>query len=1113
MGLLQILPAQEQLVGILAPILGDEASDTGIASVLKFLEEIDTDNLSSSMAARLDQMVTAGIQMDPEILTGSVFEQFQQILDSLPANPDELIAPMASNLEVIKNLSSSNLSEQLLTGIDGLQNIEALIPANTQELLGSAADQFTALKGEFISGTFGQIRQWSDSVGVLYDELEPLLTNGPGTLEERLIGFLDEKVSDLIRLILPRGNPATLFSEMTDTAILADRVSELVQMKADVITAMNLANADFQRGNFTNTIHLANAQTAFLQLTDTLGDIAGKLRVVFDQEISTPEGLARALNRQLDEFSQIDIVDLGNIRDKFTEAINKLEVTIEDLDLEATREIIENAFEQLHEVIDQFDLGQLSARISELKTELETALERLDSSLFETVASIRDIFGRLKDTLQSVAATFGSYDENGEFSFFIQQDIENFLSDIRLILERTLKPMLDQFKEQINQALTQVAEELEAVQEEVEDTKNQLLAALQDVNNQLQSLNVTDTMNAARAELDSMLNDLGSIDYDPLVDPVVGQVNEMRDDLRNIDVSSLNEFTIGALKVAVEVVVAVDFSTQITNVLMDEFDSLLDIPKRAIDDIEAEVENVLQKFKELEPDALLSPLDDLFDPVTTHLDNLDLTSLLEPLDSWYEQTQQELEKVSPVSLLQPLIDLHTQLFEGFNTLSPEALIQPLQEAIDSVKEEIETIDISGLTAEVSRIIDDFTERLNDISPERLLVPLIDAFDKIMGALDRFNPGALLEPFGSIFGALAQPLASLTEDHAISINDAFTSLRSVFDAFDPRQLFQSMRETSVAVGELLDEADIGGLIADLREPFNSMVASLPAEGDAENGYPSINVAELNPLENIAITRSASDFQRFQSQLSAWADAGPPSELIARYDEIKPKLESLVPEWVGETISADSVRRAFEAANPLHIEAEVNQLYETIKNQLRNFDPRILQENLTETFDRIQDAILGIDPVALTSEVQSLIDDITKRVDAIDLQIIEDELLGVVEEIQTIIAGLNPSPIIDQLQAEVDGVRNRLSELQPSEVLGDLSGPLGTADDIVAAFDPAGFKEPLEETFDNIRSVIEHIDVSIVLQPIVDRLDQLRDELENGLNRTETAFNGMIAAIPV
>jgi vacuolar-type H+-ATPase subunit E/Vma4 len=1113
MGLLQQLPTPEQVTGILAPVLGDEAAGTGVAGVLQLLDQLDTSNLSASLSVRLDQNFSVGVSADASAATTGVMSQFQQAIESFP-EPSSLIQPLTARFDQLKNLSTDNLSTQLLAGIDGLQNIESLFPPNARELIAGAADRIMGIKDEFISGEFGQLRQWSESVQKLYAEIQPLISGGSGAIEDRLLEYLRAKITDLVRLILPGENLALAVSSTLDAAISADKLLAIGAIKADLTGAMGLARAEFEQGNFTNTAHFAAAQAAFQRLTEMISAITTAFHRFLDQPAASVAGLSGILQQQFDYFREIEIVDLGNIKDKFAAAIQRIEDAIKGLDLGVVRRKIEEVFEEINGVIGRFDLNRLTTKLADLQNQLQIVLDALDGALYEAIAAIRAVFTKIKDALRSIASALGSYDEQGVFHFHIQQQIEGFLNGVKQTLQETIRPLLEEFKSTIGQTLQQVRDGLNAVKGEIEAVKARLEEMLQGVNEELQSLDVAGTVESTRQKLEEMLNSLGVIDFDPVVDPVVGQINEMSTALKKIDVSSLNEFTIGALKVAVEVVVAIDFSVQITDALMAEFDKLLEIPKNALGEIETSVEGVIERFGQLAPAALLAPLDDLFDPITAHLDALKLETLIKPLDEWYGRAQQGLDQISPATLLQPLIDLHARLTGALDSISPAGLISPLREAIEGVKAQIRKIDVTGLASELSGVINRVKSALDQIAPDRLLTPLVTAFDKIIGALDGFDPAILLKPFADIFGAIAAPLANLTADHARLIGEIFTVLRGIVDAFDPRTLFRVVREKAAAVSTMLQQLGIGGIIAALKGPYDAMSAAFETGGGKANASLSVSVEGLNPLRNVALTQAAADLQTIQSRLDALAQAEPPADLANSYDTgIRKLLESLIPAWAKENISADSIRRAFQLANPLNLTAEINRLYEAIKQQLHNFDPRILQEQIKASFEKLTASITSLDPQAILSQVQGVIDALIQRLDGIDLQLIADELDGVADEVRNVIAGLDPRPIIAQLQGLVDEVKGLVAALQPSQLLSELNEPFELSKAIVAEFNPATFKEPLQTVFENIQTVLAAIDIGIILKPLAERLEQLRSELEEGLKRTETAFNGMLQAIPV
>jgi hypothetical protein len=468
--------------------------------------------------------------------------------------------------------------------------------------------------------------------------------------------------------------------------------------------------------------------------------------------------------------------------------------------------------------------------------------------------------------------------------------------------------------------------------------------------------------------------------------------------------------------------------------------------------------------------------------------------------------------VSPAALLQPVIDLYLQLEQSLNAVSPAALVQPLQTLIDGIKADIRRIDVASLASELTGALDRIKALLNRMSPAGLLTPLINVFDKVMGALDQFDPAALLKPFSDLFGAVAGVLANLTADGVKAVAGIFAVLRDIADAFDPRRLFALIREKLAGIAAVVQQVNMGGLLASLKSPFEAMQASFALHGGPANVSVSARVDALNPLRNPALGQVVADVQYVQSRLTALANAQPPAALVERYDKVRVVLEGLLPVWARENVSAASIKRAFEAANPLNLKAEIDAIFGAVKAKLRTFDPRLIQAHLQQSFDKFQDAIFGLGPELLT-DAQATITALTARLDVIDLRLITRELQGVVDEIMGVIKGLDPRPIIANLQGIVDEVKAVVEALRPSTLLADLQAPFDTAKAIVAEFDPAALTSPLQAIFADIQALLAAIDVGVVLQPLADRLKQLRDALEEALTRTETAFNGMLKAIPV
>jgi len=1106
------LPAAEPKTDSLTPVLGDKASGTGVAGVLGMLKSLDGKTLSASLSANLGDSFSAKVSVDAPAGTSASVGQVSAAVSAMPKDPAVLTAPLTGKLDGIKKLTTSDLPEHLTSGLKGLDALRGVMPSDVLSLITPVLERVTGFKGEFLQGEFSTLREWSDSVKSIHDELAPLL-EGAGSLEDRVIAYLRTKIESLVGMLLPDGLIHGPLITKVDAALKGDVTAQVDSLKATLIAQLQAVKAEFDAGNFTNTMPLGQAQATFQQLTGLLADFTAALRPIFALDMASPDFVARKLGGLYDRFKDTEVVDLGNIRDRFAKAINAAEEKIRDLNLDAVQDTIQGVFDKIDGALGQFNLDVYSGKLAALRQQLEGLLQKLDGALLECVAAIRKVFTQIRDAIRSLASNLGTYDEAGRFHFKVEQEVEQFLEGIRTHLHDAIEPLITQFKTTVGETLGKVQSTLQSVTGEIDKVRAELKGSLDQVHAQLQSVDVKGTMGQIRDGLDEMLSQLGVVDFDIVVNPVIDEINAMGASLKKIDISSMNELAIGALKVSLEIVVHINFSSQITDVLMAQFDKLLAMPKDALAQLQGKVEASIKQFGVMAPSVLLAPLNDVFKPVQEQLDALSLENLLKPLDDWYAQLEASVDRISPAALLKPLIDVFDQLKSTVGSVAPGRLVAPLQGALNEVKTLVGTVNLHGITAELEDGFNKAMKQIDKLSPAQLLNPLVGGFDKIMAALDAFSPSSLLQPFNELFGKLGVFLRSLTTEHVRIISQVFDALREAIAAFDPNKVYGLLREKFGAIAGTVDKLDVGSLMAALKTPFDALSASFKAKAGPSEVSLSADVEGLNPLRDPSFGQAVSDFQSFQAKLDAMAAAQPPAALVARYKEIEKKLLSLVPSWANSSISADSVRRAFEAASPLNLKTEIDSLYDAMKQKLKVFDPRTVQTRLQGSFDKLRAPLLALDPGKLVTEVQDLIGMVGKRVDAIDLGLIVSELQSLAAEIVNIVNGLDPRPVIAKLQGLMDEVKAALAALRPSELLAGLAPTLDSARAIVADFSPARFIADIQSIFDDIQNLLLEIDLTEVLPPITDRLQDLRDKLEAALRKTETAFNGMLNSVPV
>jgi hypothetical protein len=1114
MPILQDLPHPDAFTAVLDRILGSEAEGTGVAGARGLLEAIDPERLTGSLTARLDGNVAATLTVDADGLTADARRHLQSVLQSMPSDPQQLIGPLATPLRELERLSGPELEALVGGALAGLQSLRAALPTDRLALLEAAREGLLGLRFELVDGPFGDLREWSELVGQVAAELEPILADGAGTVQDRMVAYLEGKVAALVGSILPGlDGPAARVGAALEAALPAGRVAEIQALTNELVARIEAARVQFEGGDLASTVALDAAQATLSELVAALDRIHAGLDAVFALDGATAERLVALLDARFAALAETEFVDLADVRATFGGAIARVEQAVRALELERIQAAIQEVFDRLREAIDGAQLDRALPQIEGVRAEIEAANALLHAEVFAVLATVRDQFTRMRDALTAAAAQLGSFAPDGSFRFGLQTEFEAFLQGVRTHLTDTVRPLLAEFEGAVAGTVEDAADVLGTAQGEIASVRADLESALREVADDLEALDVEAELERIASRTEEILERFGEVDFQAVVDPVVAELDAMAAKLREIDVAALGEISVGALKVSVEVVLRVDFSTQITDALMQEIDAVLELPRDALAQLEASVETALQQFARLSPTVLLAPLEAAFEPIRARLAALRSEVLLAPLDAWHARLQGELAKVSPAALLQPVVELHERLSAAVDAIAPSALTEPLEQAVAGLGAQLPALDLAGARAQLAGSLEAVRRQLDALAPDELLEPLVQPFDKIEEAMASFRPSALLEPVTAFFAAIADPLAGLTPAHVARIQQALAPLAALTATLDPGQAFPALRQSYGAALDRLGEIRMGGILAALQAPHVSMQASFTA-GGGDDPAVSASIEALHPLRNDDLSRLTAGFEGLRQRMrAAFPEGQPPGPLVARYQEALPKLTVLAPSWLGTDLTPQAIRAAVGRANPLGVGDELDALWQGVRDQVGALDPRIVQENLQATYDALRGVIDALDPAPAIDALEGVVADLRGTLAGLDLEILTTELAALADGVRATLAALDPRSVVeglDALTAEVVGVAE---SLEPSTVLSGLAAPMTAAREVAEAFDPAGLVAPLEAVFARIREVLGRIDLGIVLGPLVARLETLRSELEDALRRTETAFNAMLRAIPV
>lgn len=1113
MAIIDELPNQQQFTDVLNRIIGSEGDGVSLSAAVAILNNLNPDSVSASVGGKLSGHISASITVDTETLFGNAQSQIQTVINGLPSSGDDLLAPILQVVEQLQNLLRENFDNVLNNVFAGFNQIQGGAPTSGSNMLATGIDGIQGLLGEFRGGAFSKIKEWSDLVAALGTRVNAIIAAGPDGLIDRLIIFLAEQVSAMIANIMPHPNgPASDLNAQFEVILSPTRQTAIAVLVTELLGRLETVRLQFTEADFTSNTNCQAAVATFNQLTLAINTLLNDIEQALTVPAANVTGLTTLMSEKHAELAEAEVVDIGDVREYIVDAITQLGDLVDDLGLDSVNESIQEVFTGIDDAIATAQLDQIETFLDDFASQLQSAGDLLDGQLLATVASIRNIFDQIKTSVDGLLTTLGSFDGDGNFQFSLQQELNEFLSGVNDNLTNTVQPIIDEFEFTITDTLQSFTDTLTDLQGEIASVKADLQALLQGVHDTLEGADVPAVLEQMAGRLEEMLGKLGDLSFDPTVEQVIAEIDDMAEKLRQIDISNMSEITIGALKVSVTVVSNINFSSQISGVLIEGFDEILTVPKQALGEVQKAVEFISDQFELLKPNFLLRELDKLLAPLQTVFDTLDPQVLIKPLDDWHAALLAELQKLSLNLLLKPVIDLHGDMVEKVQQVSPVQLITPLQVAMDDLQRSIDSLALDSIRGQFSGAVTGVNGVLEDMNPTVVLQPLLQPFATLESTLTDFRPSTLLQPINEFFNSLTASLDGITQIQVDGVSSAVAPLTQLKTAFDPTLNFQGLSTLFEQILEFMEQLNFATMLSQINTAYGS--ANMAFDSDLASAEVGTCFNTLNPLQNSGFTALSTRIQTLRERLQTeFSGVATPPALIESYAGVEDKINALAPSWLGQPLTPASLRAALVAANPLNVGAELDALYDDVLNQVLALSPTHLIAPLQITYDGLLTAIgsLTLDP--LVDTLETAIGNLSASLDLIDPSILTTELSDLFDEIIAMVEALNPNAMVAELQAIVDSIVVLAESMDPQALIAGIDGPLTAARDIAAEFDINVFAEPLNDIFDTVSEIINQIDVGVVLQPVTDRLETLRDELANGLTQTEKAFIKMLNEIPV
>jgi hypothetical protein len=1118
MDLRTLIPDSVTVSAPLNGILGDQSSGlTGIASRLESQD-------FAGMATSLGQLFQGELS---NVLPAQGSSPFSGALGSLgslatvTAPPDDLLTGVQRPLSQVEQMLV-RLPQiiELLQSI--VQDVEQARGGNLAPLVQRATEGLNlalqAASGPDLAG----FEEWRRYLVELSNSLRPLIEAGGSQAEirDRLLQLALNRIRDAILGIAPEASLLPAQATTVLNGLLPDVPGlGLTGLRDTVLLRLTALQTAAESNSPNLSTLIDDYQTALRALTDAIHRALDTLESTFNLPVLVPGRVSEIASRELERVQAVRVDDYSNVVERVESFFTQIETAIDQVDLSFITEPINQFFGQIQAFLGRINPATLEQELDRISAEANSLVSRLEELLITLTARIQGWFGEVTQQVDGVINQLGSTGADGRFHFAFETELNNFYQRLDTLIQGNpaqpsafnLQRSLQNFQQTVTGFITDIETTLVDLMNQLTTVRDSLAANLTDVKTQIEQVNPAEVMNQAKTALEDAFQQIGDLEFDAVVDPVIAELDEARETLAQIDLSSLNDLLKAALKAALDTIRSANFDQEITQALLQEFDQLLQTPRQILQEIGTKVNELIAKIQDISPRALLVPIQAQIDRVIGALD-LDLEQLLQPIVVAYRQVIEQVRQLDPTQFLTPVTDAFNQVTGVIDGLRPQTLLQPLQVQIDTLATTVQAIDVDRQLAPVNAVFGEMDRFLDSLNPAVLLQPLNQPFAALDRTLESLRPAVLLAPIVEIMNQISGFTSEVSQAVIDQIRALYDEATRRADSLDPTALFAAIGTPIRNFRDRFNQLQPAALLTAAQQTF-TRVRTAVAAADSRNG--TTFAQRLDTLApTLAFGAVIGRSERVTNRLDAVLAGLDPAPLATRYQQARQRMDELLPRAIRDDITASRLQALLGLMDPARWIDRLNTIYQRILDKLHQISPALVIDPLTATYQTLRTALSGFNLGQITSRIEQVIGLIAELIQGISLEAIVAPLLSTVDRLKGVVRGLDPKPLIDALRTRFQNLLRLFEQFGPEAVIQTLQAAV---DRLVARvqqlFDLDVILQPLLEIFDAISNLLGGLDAGELIGVLDDKLDKLRDELEEALVRTGNALQAMLAAVPL
>ncbi len=1011
--------------------------------------------------------IESALQVVEAVGAQSLADRFQQFTHGVGAALDQ--APgnglLAALIKLVELLSGSSEGDQILDLLQKLTGSQIQIP--TQLPLGDglrAGDNSLRILGGMMA------------LESVLSEAERLTQTMSETIDvARLRADLDAVGS----LLQADGGDFTAFVRGIQGDDLAtintvirrvqDILARLGSLREQMAAGMGMGEATLVYLDIDKLLLELAAAAAILRTADmdpihrTAANLAEKIQPLLVPDLmGAPARDLNALLAQLETriagfASQLGALDLSQFVRPLTDGIHTITSTIATA-ADAIASVVrafQAAMARVRDAVAALPIGDIAA-----------AIRHFLEPVTRVIQTIRDVVNRIEQALKTASATVGG----------ALDSVDTLLSN---------------FKTQIDQLFAGAKQVVETVN--IGQVSGAIAANVQSFAGLLAKAQMKPYFDTAVSAIGTAANVIGAVPFGLLPDSMKADVDAAVAPIKNTNTDSVKAEIEGLLQIAPG----------------GHFELRVDI-EHAVADIQAKYDELIKAVKDHDPRIALAAVETKLQELAQRVRELQPSLTLEPIQKAVDQVKQVIAGINLDSVLQPVRDAFKIVLDSIDQYSPARLVAPLQQRLDQARQNlINTIKLDAWTPAIDDVEHRIMSALDFVNPTRIQPLIQQAVDELTRILTAFPVPRIGGSFGGVLAALLNGAGQRA--NASSFDEVLGWLRGASGAATLNARAGRISEYLVHTRDAVTTFDVRALSVAITHPATDLVHALEslASRVAADNAQADTVLSLSVRLRAEIDLGAliANRDRYLSELQTAASAAENlkrtgfSEVDVAAAGFRAALGPLKP-------ARDFVAGVFSGLGL----AGTGGVPVVIRRLLQIFTPARITSVIMPLFTALHDRVKALLDAVLVP-VKQAITQIKTLIGEIDLKPLTDAVTSVFNELKQQIQRLSPDNLLKEPLDAFKALQHDLATNDPVKTVITILNTM--RDKIASILEKLNFQKLLATPlaiYDHIVVELSELNVTGLLNPVLDQLDQIAAQVDTGLTDTVTAFKHLQEALP-